>query len=81
MEKLARYVGKEKKIGVKLIVSAHLLERISQVASTHLEIGLDSLRTLDEKGHGCILVYPLAGKVLLELRGGKRRHGVHMFAA
>jgi hypothetical protein len=34
VEKLARYVDKEKKIGVKLIVSAHLLKRISHVAST-----------------------------------------------
>jgi hypothetical protein len=34
VEKLARYVDKEEKIGVKLIVSAHVLERISHVAST-----------------------------------------------
>jgi len=34
VEKLARYVDKEEKIWVKLIVSAPLLERISQVAST-----------------------------------------------
>ena len=34
MEKLARYVDKEEKTWVKLIVSAPLLERISQVAST-----------------------------------------------
>ena len=34
MEKLARSVDKEETIGVKLIVSAHVLERISQVAST-----------------------------------------------
>jgi hypothetical protein len=34
VEKLARYLDKEKKIGVKLIVSAHLLKRISPVAST-----------------------------------------------
>ena len=34
MEKLAPYVAKEEKIWVKLIVSAHVLERISQVAVT-----------------------------------------------
>jgi len=34
VEKLARSVDKEEKIWVKLIVSAHLVERISQVAST-----------------------------------------------
>jgi 5-methylcytosine-specific restriction enzyme A len=34
VEKLVRYVDKEEKIGVKLSVSAHVLERISQVAST-----------------------------------------------
>jgi hypothetical protein len=34
VEKLARYVDKEEKIWVKLIFSAHVLERISQVAST-----------------------------------------------
>ena len=34
MEKLARSVAKEEKIRVKLIFSTHLLERISQVAST-----------------------------------------------
>jgi len=34
VEKLARYVDNEEKIWVKLIVSAHVLERISQVAST-----------------------------------------------
>jgi len=34
VEKLARSVAKEEKIRVKLIFSTHLLERISQVAST-----------------------------------------------
>jgi hypothetical protein len=34
VEKLARYVDKEEKIWVKIIVGAHVLERISQVAST-----------------------------------------------
>jgi len=34
MEKLARSVGKEEKIWVKLIVSAQVVERIAQVAST-----------------------------------------------
>jgi hypothetical protein len=34
VEKLARYVDNEEKIWVKLIVSAHLLERIFHVAST-----------------------------------------------
>jgi hypothetical protein len=34
VEKLASYVDKEKKIWVKLIVSSHVLERISHVAST-----------------------------------------------
>jgi hypothetical protein len=34
VEKLAPHVDKVEKIGVKLIVSAHALERISQVAST-----------------------------------------------
>jgi hypothetical protein len=32
VEKLARYMDKEEKIGVKLIASSHVLERISQVA-------------------------------------------------
>jgi RNA processing factor Prp31 len=36
VEKLARYLDKEKKIGVKLIVSAHVLKRISHVASTSI---------------------------------------------
>jgi hypothetical protein len=34
VEKLARYVDKEEKIRMKLIVSAHVLERLSHVAST-----------------------------------------------
>jgi hypothetical protein len=34
VEKLARSVAKEEKLWVKLIFSIHLLERISQVAST-----------------------------------------------
>jgi len=36
VEKLARYVDKEEKIWVKLIISAHVLERISQITSTVL---------------------------------------------
>jgi len=34
VEKLASYVDKEEKIWMKLIVSAHVLERISQVVGT-----------------------------------------------
>jgi hypothetical protein len=37
VEKLARFVDKEENIGVKLIVSAHVLERISHVASTGIK--------------------------------------------
>jgi len=45
--KLARFVDKEEKIGVKLIVSAHVLERISQVANTgeKTEIDADATRS------------------------------------
>jgi hypothetical protein len=34
MEKLARFVDKEEKTWVKLIISAHVLERISHVVRT-----------------------------------------------
>jgi hypothetical protein len=41
VEKLASDVDKEEKIWVKLIVSAHVLERIAQVASTaHIRYGI-----------------------------------------
>jgi hypothetical protein len=48
MEKLARYVEKEEKIWVKLIVNVHVLEQISHVAST----GAKGSRKAASSGNG-----------------------------
>ncbi len=72
MEKLARYVDKEEKIWMKLIVSAHLVERISQVASTALsgKVRCIHIRIFPRY---CIPVFPCIYYIGVDVADGRQR--------